>query len=86
MSQLWLVVPAAGQGRRMGAGKPKQYLTLSDDQPVLAHTLARLHSARSSRSLGALFGCWRQLVLATLGAFCGLAARNVGAASEWIAC
>ncbi|MGO1394674.1 MAG: 2-C-methyl-D-erythritol 4-phosphate cytidylyltransferase [Halomonas sp.] len=45
MSQLWLVVPAAGQGRRMGAGKPKQYLTLSDDQPVLAHTLARLHSA-----------------------------------------
>lgn len=45
MSQTWLIVPAAGQGRRMGAGKPKQYLTLADGQPVLAHTLARLHSA-----------------------------------------
>lgn len=44
MSQTWLIVPAAGQGRRMGADKPKQYLTLAD-QPVLAHTLARLYSA-----------------------------------------
>ena len=41
---LWLVVPAAGQGRRMGADKPKQYLTLNN-QPILAHTLARLHAA-----------------------------------------
>lgn len=41
---LWLVVPAAGRGRRMGAGCPKQYLLL-DGQPVLAHTLARLHQA-----------------------------------------
>ena len=45
MSQTWLIVPAAGQGRRMGADKPKQYLTLADEQPVLAHTLARLHHA-----------------------------------------
>ncbi|MGP9768415.1 2-C-methyl-D-erythritol 4-phosphate cytidylyltransferase [Halomonas sp. AOP13-D3-9] len=45
MSQTWLIVPAAGQGRRMKADKPKQYLILSDEQPVLAHTLARLHSA-----------------------------------------
>ncbi|MCH4810950.1 2-C-methyl-D-erythritol 4-phosphate cytidylyltransferase [Vreelandella neptunia] len=45
MSQTWLVVPAAGQGRRMGADKPKQYLPLADQQPVLAHTLARLHRA-----------------------------------------
>ncbi|MBR9905650.1 MAG: NTP transferase domain-containing protein, partial [Gammaproteobacteria bacterium] len=45
MSQTWLIVPAAGQGRRMGADKPKQYLTLADEQPVLAHTLARLHCA-----------------------------------------
>tara|TARA_R110002012_G_scaffold60146_5_gene157294 strand:+ start:9751 stop:10449 length:699 start_codon:yes stop_codon:yes gene_type:complete len=45
MSQTWLVVPAAGQGRRMGADKPKQYLTLADGQPILAHTLARLHKA-----------------------------------------
>ena len=45
MSQTWLIVPAAGQGRRMGADKPKQYLALADEQPVLAHTLARLHRA-----------------------------------------
>lgn len=41
---LWLVVPAAGRGRRMGARLPKQYLTLAG-RPVLAHTLARLHQA-----------------------------------------
>lgn len=40
----WLVVPAAGQGRRMGADRPKQYLTL-DGRPVMAHTLTRLHAA-----------------------------------------
>jgi 2-C-methyl-D-erythritol 4-phosphate cytidylyltransferase len=42
--RLWLVVPAAGRGRRMGADRPKQYLTLAG-RPVLAHTLARLHQA-----------------------------------------
>lgn len=42
--RLWLVVPAAGRGRRMGAERPKQYLTLNG-RPVLAHTLARLHQA-----------------------------------------
>ncbi|MBZ0329396.1 2-C-methyl-D-erythritol 4-phosphate cytidylyltransferase [Halomonas sp. ANAO-440] len=41
---LWLVVPAAGQGRRMGAQRPKQYLTLAG-KPVMAHTLSRLHQA-----------------------------------------
>ncbi|SFU43858.1 2-C-methyl-D-erythritol 4-phosphate cytidylyltransferase [Halomonas korlensis] len=40
----WLVVPAAGQGRRMGAEIPKQYLTI-DTRPVLAHTLDRLLQA-----------------------------------------
>ncbi len=40
----WLVVPAAGQGRRMGAEIPKQYLAI-DGRPVLAHTLERLHQA-----------------------------------------
>jgi 2-C-methyl-D-erythritol 4-phosphate cytidylyltransferase len=45
VSQPWLIVPAAGQGRRMGADKPKQYLTLNDGQPIMAHTLARLHKA-----------------------------------------
>lgn len=41
---LWLVVPAAGQGRRMGADKPKQYLPLAG-RPILAHTLTRLYQA-----------------------------------------
>ncbi|RTR07253.1 2-C-methyl-D-erythritol 4-phosphate cytidylyltransferase [Halomonas nitroreducens] len=40
----WLVVPAAGQGRRMGADRPKQYLSLGG-APVLARTLERLHLA-----------------------------------------
>ncbi|MDN3557021.1 2-C-methyl-D-erythritol 4-phosphate cytidylyltransferase [Halomonas maura] len=40
----WLVVPAAGQGRRMGADRPKQYLLLAG-LPVLARTLERLHRA-----------------------------------------
>ncbi|MDY7115061.1 2-C-methyl-D-erythritol 4-phosphate cytidylyltransferase [Halomonas sp. SSL-5] len=40
----WLVVPAAGQGRRMGADRPKQYLEF-EGRPVLAHTLERLHAA-----------------------------------------
>ncbi|WP_280554628.1 2-C-methyl-D-erythritol 4-phosphate cytidylyltransferase [Halomonas sp. 25-S5] len=40
----WLVVPAAGQGRRMDADRPKQYLPLAG-RPVLACTLARLHAA-----------------------------------------
>lgn len=51
MSQTWLVVPAAGQGRRMGADKPKQYLPLADGQPVLAHTMARLYAAFPSARL-----------------------------------
>jgi 2-C-methyl-D-erythritol 4-phosphate cytidylyltransferase len=35
------LIPAAGIGRRMGAGGNKQYLELGD-RPILAHTLARL--------------------------------------------
>lgn len=41
---LWLVVPAAGRGRRLGGNCPKQYRLLAD-RPVLAHTLSRLHQA-----------------------------------------
>ena len=40
----WLVVPAAGQGRRMGAEIPKQYLSLQGT-PILALTLQRLYAA-----------------------------------------
>lgn len=37
--KVYVLIPAAGLGRRMGASLNKQYLTL-DDRPVLAHTLA----------------------------------------------
>lgn len=39
----WVVVPAAGTGRRMKADIPKQYLELSG-QAVLLHTMKRLAS------------------------------------------
>jgi 2-C-methyl-D-erythritol 4-phosphate cytidylyltransferase len=37
----WGVVPAAGTGRRMSAGLPKQYMQLAG-QEVIGHTLGRL--------------------------------------------
>lgn len=40
----WLVVPAAGQGKRMGAKIPKQYLTLQGKR-ILEQTLTRLYKA-----------------------------------------
>lgn len=40
-SRYWVVVPAAGVGARMGATRPKQYLSLND-KTILEHTLARL--------------------------------------------
>ncbi|WP_129139113.1 2-C-methyl-D-erythritol 4-phosphate cytidylyltransferase [Modicisalibacter coralii] len=42
--RLWLVVPAAGRGRRMGGACPKQYLTLGG-RTIMARTLSRLHAA-----------------------------------------
>lgn len=44
MMPRWLIVPAAGVGRRMGGECPKQYLRIAE-RPVLAHTLERLHQA-----------------------------------------
>ncbi|QJQ96075.1 MULTISPECIES: 2-C-methyl-D-erythritol 4-phosphate cytidylyltransferase [Halomonadaceae] len=44
MSRLWLIVPAAGKGSRMGAQRPKQYLPLGE-RCVLELTLTRLHQA-----------------------------------------
>lgn len=38
MANIGIVVPAAGQGKRMGAGYNKQFLTLMG-QPILAHTV-----------------------------------------------
>ncbi len=41
MTPLWIVIPAAGVGKRMGADVPKQYLPLQG-RPVIVHTLERL--------------------------------------------
>lgn len=38
------IIAAAGVGRRMGAGKPKQYLELSG-RPIICHTLDRFKDA-----------------------------------------
>ena len=43
IKKIWAVLPAAGMGTRMAAGKPKQYLPL-DGEPLLMHTLRRLAS------------------------------------------
>lgn len=40
---IWALVPAAGQGARMAANLPKQYLSLGGE-PLLLHTLRRLAS------------------------------------------
>lgn len=37
----WVVIPAAGVGRRMGSAIPKQYLPLNG-RPVIEHTIERL--------------------------------------------
>ena len=41
MSANWIVVPAAGQGRRFGEILPKQYQLLAG-KTVIEHTLERL--------------------------------------------
>ena len=46
----WVIVPAAGVGRRMGSAIPKQYLPLAG-QCVLSMTLQRLHEAWPSAQL-----------------------------------
>ena len=38
MAEIGIVIPAAGQGKRMGAGCNKQFLSLMG-QPILAHTV-----------------------------------------------
>ena len=38
MAEIGIVIPAAGQGRRMGAGYNKQFLSLMGE-PILAHTV-----------------------------------------------
>ncbi|MEN8205978.1 MAG: 2-C-methyl-D-erythritol 4-phosphate cytidylyltransferase [Pseudomonadota bacterium] len=43
--EFWVIVPAAGAGKRMGADIPKQYLALGD-RTVLEHTLDTLLSCQ----------------------------------------
>ena len=43
--KIWAVVPAAGAGRRVGAGRPKQYLPLGG-RAVIAHVIAKLAAVR----------------------------------------
>src|SRR3954466_10946586 len=38
LKKIYALIPAAGMGKRMGAGSNKQYLLL-DEVPILAHTL-----------------------------------------------
>ncbi len=47
---IWAVVPAAGSGRRFGAGMPKQYAPI-DGQPLLHWTLTRLASVQRIEGL-----------------------------------
>ena len=44
MPRIFALIPAAGMGKRMGAGSNKQYLLL-DGMPILAHTVRRFQEA-----------------------------------------
>lgn len=46
----WAVIPAAGSGQRMHAGRPKQYLDLRG-RPVILHSLERLASFPKIRGM-----------------------------------
>ncbi len=46
----WAIVPAAGSGERMQAGRPKQYLELRG-RPVIVHTLERLANFPALRGM-----------------------------------
>jgi 2-C-methyl-D-erythritol 4-phosphate cytidylyltransferase len=49
-SNIWIVIPAAGIGQRMGGSRPKQYLELLN-RPVLSHALYRLAQLPDIRSV-----------------------------------
>lgn len=42
----WAIIAAAGLGKRMGAGRPKQYLEIGG-RPIICHTLERFRGAPS---------------------------------------
>jgi 2-C-methyl-D-erythritol 4-phosphate cytidylyltransferase len=46
----WAIIAAAGIGKRMGGGRPKQYLEIGG-RPIICHTLERFRGARSVENL-----------------------------------
>lgn len=50
MAEIGIVIPAAGQGKRMGAACNKLFLML-DGRPILAHTLALFESSPEVREI-----------------------------------
>ncbi|MDC1329646.1 2-C-methyl-D-erythritol 4-phosphate cytidylyltransferase [Pseudomonadales bacterium] len=54
LSRLYVVVPAAGTGQRMGSAVPKQYLELNSGQTVLGMPVSKLQSLRPERLVVAL--------------------------------
>ena len=54
LSRLYVVVPAAGTGQRMGSAVPKQYLELNSGQTVLGMTMSKLQLLRPERLVVAL--------------------------------
>lgn len=45
-----LIIPAAGQGKRMGAGKNKLFL-LIDEVPIIVHTLRAFEKIKRAKVL-----------------------------------
>ena len=54
LSRLYVVVPAAGTGQRMGSAVPKQYLELNPGQTILGMTVSKLQTLRPERLVVAL--------------------------------
>ena len=54
LSRLYVVVPAAGTGQRVGSAVPKQYLELNSGQTVLGMTMYKLQLLRPERLVVAL--------------------------------
>ena len=54
LSRLYVVVPAAGTGQRMGSAVHKQYLELNSGQTVLGMTMSKLQLLRPERLVVAL--------------------------------
>lgn len=70
---VWIAVPAAGSGARMGSDIPKQYLTLAG-RPLAEHTLAALLAVPGLRGLTVALAPgdphWRGLDPALCGRVC----------------